>query len=224
MNKLKLRRQVVQTFLMSIVPVTVNLIVQHYFENLLFYFQILITIASYILAALCVYLYNKFSGRSKRFRKYGKYEGYWIEVIPSFSRSISICKIYFKKNEYHFDGINFDIKTNNTVEFNSKTVIPDNEKSFYYITESNAVNKIEGFGKVYSLPSWPHNNATAKGYFFDVTTNVEQVHETKMVRFDKNFCTNKLKKRNTNINKLSEKEIYELSKDYIIKNYGLETT
>jgi len=171
------------------------------------------------------------------FRKYKKYEGIWIEIIPNFSRKIAICELYHDRNGYHFDGTNYEENSFNSVEFQSQKFIENGKDSFYYITNSQQGNpktaKIEGFGKVFELSKRNHGIISGQGFFFDVASassgsQKDVIQSTILFKFDRHFYAFHKnledKDKTVCIKKMSRDDVYSYIKSdtFITKYYNQE--
>ena len=108
MSNFKTIRQVVQSLVFAAVPILTKACYQELFaDRLTTESNIIMLIVAYVISAILIFLFNKYLNRLKCFRIYKKYEGQWIEVIPGFERQISVCSLFYKNGEYHFDGVNF---------------------------------------------------------------------------------------------------------------------
>lgn len=224
MSEIKTLKQIVQAMILAIVPIIITEVPQLIFGKIPSILNVPFLLIAYIISAVVIFFFNKCIGKFKRFRKYKKYEGKWIEIIPGFPRSISVCNLYFKDNEYHFDGVNYGDLKNESVEFTSKKFIEAGSGEFYYITESNHVRKVEGFGKVFSFKKQHSKLMVAKGYFLDIAEK-ENIHVTKMIKYDENFYNTELKlNRDVHPENFTDREIYDSVKEYVENNYNLEVS
>lgn len=171
-----------------------------------------------------LFIYFKVIPRLKFLGVYGKYEGCWIEIIPDFPRSISICRIYYKDGEYHFDGTNYGLDNHDPVKFQSQKIVVSEKDEFFYISKSNQQHLPVGFGKVYCISNSNGEYYTANGYFVDVcSTGDSTMHNTKMIKFEEKFYNSFLVlKPGENPKKFTDKEIYDHVKDYIKSKYKTE--
>ena len=191
-------------------------------------------ILEYFVCCTLICIFEKILQRMNFFRPYKGYEGDWIEVIPDFSRPISICKLSYNKDEYHFDGHNYQHNCKDKIDFNSKKFIYNDDKEFYYVLKNNEIDNPEGsgkvytpegYGKVYNIEKNVNGYYEAEGYFLDIGNGKEsKIHKTHMIKFDKNFIISKdiripFEKK---LKQLTAQEIFEYSKTYIIKTYNLE--
>ncbi len=228
MNELKKIKQFAGEIGWNCIPVVITTIVHLVWgKNLLLWANIVLLILSYLISAVVILLFNKQISKAKRYRTYKKYEGKWIEIIPGFSRSISICNLYFRNDGYHFDGANYSGKKGEPVHFKSKRFIENSKNDFYYITKNDSsVERFEGFGKIYALSDSDRGFYVGKGYFFDVSSKGDQkVHKTIMIKFDKRFYDHYLNlRRDENPLKFTDRDIYEHVIDYVEENYNLEVS
>ncbi len=223
MKTFKTLRQIIEAVILTMFPMLFICVADFFIGNSL-PAKIFIYFMAYLVSAVAIFCFDKYIGNIKCFRRYKKYEGRWIEIIPGFSRNISICKIYFKDGEYHFDGCNYEPVAGEPVKFQSEKFIISKSNEFFYISESNQKHRPEGFGKVFSISNSDNGFYTANGYFFDVcSTGVQTIHNTKMIKFEEKFYDSCLNiKRSENPKKFSDREIYEHVKEYIENNFNLE--
>lgn len=226
MSELKNIKQIIVEIIISVLPMTITSIVHLLCgEKISLGINIGLIIVSYLISAIAIFLFNKHIGKSKRFRTYKKYEGKWIEIIPGFSREISVCTLHFEHDGYHFDGVNYNGRREEPVNFKSKKFITNKKNDFYYITKNDySVDRFEGFGKVYALSDSDRGFYIGKGYFFDVSSREEQkIHNTIMIKFDERFYDHNLEiKCGEDPSKFTDREIYEHIIDYVKRNYNLE--
>lgn len=224
MKDFKSLKEVVTAMVLSVVPVIVLSIAKAFSgENLLSSVNIIVTVFAYIISAILLYFINKYVFKLKCFRKYKKFEGKWIEIIPGFSRQISICELKYKNGCYHFDGENFYNETK-SVKFNSIDVV-EHDNYFYYITDTTEAERCEGLGKVYFHNYYGNGIKTANGYFVDVNTSMEnRINKAHMIKIDENFCQEHLKHLHlSNINDMRNVDIYKLVKPLDIINKHLKS-
>lgn len=225
MKDLKNTRQLVNAMILSIVPILLISIGRIILgDNMFTTTSITLTICAYLFSALCIFLFNKYISHAKYFRCLKKYEGRWVEIIPDFPREISICKISFANDGYHFYGTNYSNSTNETVEFKSRKLFINENNEFFYITQSDQIPRPEGFGKVYSFSKSDEGFYKAKGYFVDVSVQEKPViHKTFMIKFDSDFYDHNLNlPRAQDPAKLSDRKVYKLMKKYVEENHILE--
>lgn len=224
MNDYKNFKEIVTAMVLSVVPVAVLSIAKAFCgEKLLSSVNIIVTILAYIISAIILYFINKYAFKLRCFRKYKKFEGKWIEIIPGFSRELSVCEFTYKNGSYHFNGENFlnEIKS---VKFNSIDVV-EHDNYFYYITDSTETERYEGLGKVCFHNNYGKGIKTANGYFVDVNTSKDKkINETYMFKFDDDFCQEHLKHLHlSNINDMRNVDIYKLVKPLDIINKHLKS-
>lgn len=218
-------KQLVNAMILAVAPMTIISIGRYIIgDDMLTITNIVLTIVAYLISGVCIFLINKLISNIKHFRQHKKYEGKWIEIIPNFSRNISVCKLYFKNDSYHFDGDNYGDDINNPVHFESREFIENKNNGFFYITKSNQIPRPEGFGKVFGISNSDEGFYKANGYFVDVSTEEKPtLHKTIMIKFDSNFydrCLNL--RRDENPENFSSREIYEHVKEYAKKYYNSE--
>ena len=194
--------------------------------------RIIVTLIAYAFTALLYYLLEMVFRRAKWFRKYRSIEGRWIEYIEASDKPIAICTLGFNKEGYFFNGVNFPEDNRGVIrEFKSRFVA-NTDNSFYFITSAHQdykAQKIEGCGKVYDISKQATGYYEAKGFFFDVsdfTPNELYVkyHKTRYIKLDEKFfkysnsgllCPSKIKK-------LTDKQVYDYVKAYVIQKNTLE--
>lgn len=188
--------------------------------------NIILMTVSYFISAICIYFFNKHISKIKQFRKYKEYEGRWIEIIPDFSRKISICNLYFNDDGYHFDGFNYQDDIKRPVKFKSQKFIENGEDGFFYITKCDLIHRPEGYGKVSFISRSDEGYYKGKGYFLDVSVVEDpKIHNTIMIKFNSSFCNDCLNLHHyENPNEFSERDIYEHVKEYAKKYYDSEVT
>lgn len=225
MKTFKTLRQIIEAAILTMFPMLFICIADFFIVNSL-YAKIFIYFVAYLVSAVAIFCFDKYISNFKCFRKYKNYEGRWIEIIPNFPRTISICKLHFKDGEYHFDGCNYDAESGEPVKFQSEKFILSKNDEFFYISGSNQQHRPEGFGKVFSISNTDMGYYTADGYFFDVCpTGGQTVHNTKMIKFEEKFYDSCLNiKRGENPEKFSDREIYDHVKEYVKKQFNLEVS
>lgn len=214
MKKKKYIIDILTALIISILPLAITEIVSKLFSvNNNKGISIIIIVISYLLCAIIVYLINLLFPKLMFLRKYRKIEGLWIEWIPNFSRHITICKLYFKNGEYHFEGKNYK-NSNEAVGFKS-IMISDYEEKLFYVTDITQAVDYEGFGKMKFEPFVRNNTMQGTGYFIDVKGNTPPaIVETEMMKIDKCFCNKYLKGVDFNkLNKMDYDDIYDVVKD-----------
>lgn len=184
----------------------------------------IVNVIAYLLCFIFIYLFNKFIVRIKQFRTFKKYEGRWIEIIPNFSRNISICKLEYKNGKYHFSGDSYGESINRSIHFESREFIEGSNNSFFYISKSNLVPSPEAFGKVFDFSNSDEGFYKASGYFVDVSSEENPtLHKTIMIKFDSDFYDYHLNlSRNKNPEVFSSREVYENVKEYVETHYDME--
>ena len=226
MSEFKNVKQLIVEIIISVVPITITSIIHFvYGEILSFWFNFGLIVLSYLITGIAIFIFNRHIGKSKRYRIYKKYEGKWIEIIPGFSRGISVCHLHFEHDGYRFDGSNYRSPKGEPVNFKSKKFITNKKNDFYYITKNDhSIDRFEGFGKVYALSDSDRGFYVARGYFFDVSSHEEQkIHNTIMIKFDERFYDHYLDiKRDEDPSKFTDREIYEHVIDYVNENYDME--
>lgn len=131
MKNIGIVKQVFESLIIATIPVIVLKIGEHILgKDIAERYNVAIYVASCILSALIIFLFNKYIFNLKCFRKYKKYEGKWIEIIPGFTRKISVCNLSFKYGEYHFNGVNYSEDKDAPIEFYSKKFIENGTNSF----------------------------------------------------------------------------------------------
>lgn len=185
-------------------------------KNVSISITIILSLLAYVITAIIIFIY-----RTKTNRKYKEYEGRWIEIIPGFSRTISICNIEYKLDGYHFDGVNYDIYNNTHVIFKSKKFIASSSNEFYYITKNeNDLSNVEGYGKVFALSNAATGYYEGQGYFIDVSSGEEQkIQNTFMIKFDEKFYNRLNIPHGENPDDYTERQVLEHVLEYVKENY-----
>lgn len=224
MSEFKNVKELIVESLVSVAPIAIVALFRLWWgKSLSIWIEVGLIVLAYFLTAILVFLFNKYICERKKYRKYKKFEGRWIEIISGFPRYISICHLSFDNEGYHFYGSNYINEKEEPISFTSKKFIPNSEREFYYITKNdNSIERFEGYGKVYAISESCRGFFWAKGYFFDVSSNSEQkIHNTIMIKFDEKFYNNQLKNINRNVDpsKFTDLEVYNCVKDYVNDNY-----
>lgn len=153
------------------------------------------------------------------FRKFHKYEGRWIEIIPDFpERPVAICDYIFltDKYQYKYKGTNYNLKNYKSVTFEAEKFITNHNKNgFYYITNETK-EKANGFGEITFAGNNIDGLTRAEGYFFDVTNQYQVVkHEVIMIKYDEAYFKKIGVLSYEDPRKFTNKEIIERSKGII---------
>lgn len=219
----KLVDKFIKSFVLAFVPSVIIALLNFLKTPNVSTFQIVISfMLAYFVNCVLIFYTEKLWLRFKPFRKYHLYEGIWIEIIPDFSRKISICKLEFKKSTYCFWGENFkdDLES---VHFESIGMI-ENDDTIYYVTDTTETSKYEGLGRIcFHKNNSKKNICTANGYFIDAkTSTVPLICQTFMIKIDQSFCELYLKDyRYKDIKKKSMKEIYKLIRNLdVVKSHS----
>lgn len=181
--------------------------------------QVFLSASFTLCVLLLIFLIEKILVCFKCFRKYGKYEGVWIEILDTCDRPYSICRLrYDVKRGYVFEGTNYSIcMGKSSVNFVSKSVTIDDERVFY-TTEGIKNQKThykQGWGSFNFCPKVQTTLAKARGCFFDVTDFEPKIHETIMVKYNKAFQQNMTAPPGTKFKKLEYTEIIQYSKSIL---------
>lgn len=153
----------------------------------------------------------------KFLRKYSKYEGKWIEIIPEFNgKSITVCHIEYnyKNNIYKFYGKNYYDGEKQGTDFISEKLIIDNN-GFYYVTNP-LKDKINCFGEVIFNKNNVDGLIRADGYFYDIKNNsFSGMNETIMIKCNKSFCKKINFHSYKTFKKFTDIQIINNSKDFL---------
>lgn len=222
MQYYKALKEVLSSMVMAIVPVVIMAISQLLLGDAITSNGIIVTIIAYIICAVILFAINRFLPKVPVFRSFRKYEGCWIEIIPNFERTISICDFYFKDGTYHYDGVNFENDYKNPVVFKSIKFM-ENEDGFYYVTSTAQTVKYEGMGKVTFYKSGKNEVQKGKGFFIDVLNN-PTISETIMLKFNKKFYNEYMPGIGFHkIKKMNKTQIYKTIKSLDIVINSLKT-
>lgn len=224
MKDFKTWQSIISSLAISFVPAFVIYFVEIIFKkNVSYSSEFLSTSISYILSFVIIFLILKYIEIIPCFRKYRCFEGIWIQVIENSDRPISICKLKYDRDGYHFYGLNFCKEGTKPVKFTSTKFVADSDDSFYFITESNQKFRPEGFAKIYSIFKSDGGYYEGNGYYFDVTSaENSNVKYMQLFKFNKNFCSNELHlSLAIKINKLTPKEIYNYVIEYAKATYSI---
>lgn len=153
------------------------------------------------------------------FRKFHKYEGKWIEIIPDFpERPVAVCDYVFltDKYQYKYKGTNYNLENYRAVTFEAeKFIINHNKNGFYYITNETK-EKANGFGEITFTGNNIDGLTRAEGYFFDVSNRSQVIkHEVVMIKYDEAYFKKLGVSNYEDPEKFTNKEIIERSKEII---------
>lgn len=174
----------VRALILSLVPIIVN----SYSKDKPVHFLIGISIAGTLLALFIIYWIEKIMMRIRIFRKYGKYEGKWLQILNTSNRPYSMCEIiYDPQKGYVFKGRNYSTGAEEgSTDFESRHVVIDDSGMLCSIraTQNYKPHYKEGLGYYHYCNNFLSTLTTMRGYFYDTISEKSEAREVMMAKYN----------------------------------------